>query len=78
MSTNNDKNGGDTPSDGGDITSTTSKIPPPREPGTDAHFEESGDLGGSGDGGDIFGVSRKDALEVLGDDNNIDINIQRR
>jgi hypothetical protein len=29
MSTNNDKNGGDTPSDGGDITSTTSKIPPP-------------------------------------------------
>jgi hypothetical protein len=49
LSTNNDKNGGDTPSNGGDITSTNSKISPPEEPGDGAHFQKSGDVGGSGD-----------------------------
>jgi hypothetical protein len=51
MSTNNDKNDGDSPSDGGDITSTTHKIPPPKDLQNHAHFENSGD---GGDGGDIF------------------------
>jgi len=48
-STNNDRNGGDTPLDGGDITFTNSKISPPKEPGNDAHFQKSGGIGGSGD-----------------------------
>jgi hypothetical protein len=52
-STNSDRDSGDTPSDGGDISSTTCKIPPPKEPENDAHFEKSGDIGGSGD---IFGL----------------------
>jgi hypothetical protein len=56
MSTNNDRNDRDTHSDRGDITSTIGKIPPPKEPGNDAHNHESGDVGGSGD---IFRVSSK-------------------
>jgi hypothetical protein len=51
MSTNNERNGGDTPSHGGDITSTKGKTTPLKEPGIDAHFEKSG---GGEDGGDIF------------------------
>lgn len=43
MSSNNDGNGGDTPSDSGDISSTIGKVSPPKEPGNDAHFEKSGD-----------------------------------
>jgi hypothetical protein len=49
LSSNNDGNGGDTPSASGDITSTTDKIPPPKEARKDAHFEISGGCGGSGD-----------------------------
>jgi hypothetical protein len=49
VSMNNGGNGGDTSSNGGDITSTTPKISPPKEPGNDAHFEKSGGIGGSGD-----------------------------
>jgi hypothetical protein len=30
-------------------TTATSKIPPPKEPRTDTHFEKSGDVGDSGD-----------------------------
>jgi len=54
MSTNNNRNSGDTTSDRGDITSTTSKIPPPKEPENDAHLKKSGDIG---DGGDIIRLS---------------------
>jgi hypothetical protein len=54
MSTDNDRSGGDTHSDGGDITSSTDKIPPQKEPGNDAHLGKSGDIGGSGD---IFRLS---------------------
>ena len=43
MSSNNDGNGGDTPSDSGDISSTLGKVSPSKEPGNDAHFEKSGD-----------------------------------
>ena len=43
MISNNDGNGGDTPSDSGDISSTIDKVSPPKEPGNDAHFEKSGD-----------------------------------
>jgi hypothetical protein len=49
MSMDNDRNGGDIPSDAGNITSTTPKISPPKEPGNAAHFEKSGGIGGSGD-----------------------------
>jgi hypothetical protein len=56
-STNDGKDSGDTPSDGGDITSTTGKIPPPKGAGNDAQSETSGDIGG---GGDIFRLSLDD------------------
>jgi hypothetical protein len=51
MSTNNDKNDGDIPSNGREryYTSIASKIAPPKEPRTDAHFEKSGDVGDSGE-----------------------------
>jgi hypothetical protein len=42
LSSNNDGNGGDTPSASGDNTSTTDKIPPPKEARNDAYFEISG------------------------------------
>jgi hypothetical protein len=45
MSTNSDRNGGNTPSDGGDITSAKSEISPPKEARNDAHFNKSGDIG---------------------------------
>ena len=45
LSSNNDGNGGDTASASGDITSTTDKIPPPKEERNDAHFEISGGCG---------------------------------
>jgi hypothetical protein len=54
MSTNNDRNSGDTASDGGNDTSTAGKIPPPKEPENDAHLKKSGDIG---DGGDIIRLS---------------------
>lgn len=43
MSSNNDGNGGDTPSDSGDISSTLGRVSSSKEPGNDAHFEKSGD-----------------------------------
>jgi hypothetical protein len=49
MSTNNDRNGGNTPSACGDNTSTIGKLTPPKQPENDAHFEGSGDIGASGD-----------------------------
>jgi hypothetical protein len=58
MSTNNERNGGDTPSHGGDITFTKGKTTPPKEPGIDAHFEKSGDVG------DIFRFSGKDVVII--------------
>jgi hypothetical protein len=48
-STNNGGNGGDTPSEGGDNTSTTDKIPPSKEAGNERDIQKSGDIGGSGD-----------------------------
>ncbi len=50
LSTNNDKNGGDTTSDSGGIISTPSKYLHPRA-ASHAHISKSG---GSGDVGDIF------------------------
>jgi hypothetical protein len=49
ISTNTDRNGGDTPIRVGDITSITDKIPSPKQLETDAYYEEGGDGGGSGD-----------------------------
>jgi hypothetical protein len=49
MSINNGRNGGDTPPDGGDITSTMNEIPPLKQPENERHFDRSGDIGGSGD-----------------------------
>ena len=49
VSTNTDRNGGDTPIRVGDITSITDKIPSPKQLETDAYYEEGGDGGGSGD-----------------------------
>jgi len=46
---NNDRNGGDTNSYGGDITSTSGKVSPPREPENDAHDRKSGGGEGSED-----------------------------
>jgi hypothetical protein len=51
MSTNNGRNGGDTPSDN---TSTIGNISPPKQPENEHHFDKSGDIG---DGGDIFRLS---------------------
>jgi hypothetical protein len=41
-STNKDRSGVDIHSDGGDDTSATDKIPPPKEPKKDAHLDKSG------------------------------------
>jgi hypothetical protein len=54
MSTNNERNGGDTTSDGGGIISTIGNISPPKQPENEHHFDKSGDIG---DGGDIFRLS---------------------
>jgi hypothetical protein len=54
LSSNIDRNGGDTPSECGDITSATKQVSPPKDPVSDAHFEKSGDVG---DSGDIFRLS---------------------
>jgi Bifunctional DNA primase/polymerase, N-terminal len=48
-STNNDRNGRDTPSNREDNTSTNSKISPPKEPANHARFQKSGGIGDSGD-----------------------------
>jgi hypothetical protein len=43
-STNNRGNSGDTPLDGGDITSTIDKISPSKQPENERHIEKSGDI----------------------------------
>lgn len=62
LSTNNDRNGGDTPLEGGDIIFPDSKIPPPADPKIHAHFQKSGDIGG------IFRTYLKNARETISRD----------
>jgi hypothetical protein len=44
LNSNQSKSGGVTPSGDGDIIFVTGKIPPPKEPETDAQFDKSGDV----------------------------------
>jgi hypothetical protein len=71
MSTNNDKNDADIPSNRREryYTSITSKIAPPKEPRTDAHFEKSGDVGDSGEDTFRLAANRGDIVVHLIPDN---------
>jgi hypothetical protein len=62
MSTNNGGNSGDTTSDGGDITSAVGKIPPPKQPENERHFDKSGDIG---DSGDTFRLTLGDGISTI-------------
>src|SRR5215211_5734283 len=71
LSTNNNRNSGDTTAYGGDNTSTNSKISPPKEGQNEHHFEKSGDIGDSGDAFRLSlggGDSSTDPIELDGKD----------
>ena len=62
MSTNNGGNSGDTTSDSGGNISTVGKIPPPKQPENERHFDKSGDIE---DSGDTFRLTLGDGISTI-------------
>jgi hypothetical protein len=62
LSTTDNRSGGDIHANGGGIISTSSKIPPSKEPENERHSDRSGDVGGSGD---IFRLTLGDGNSTI-------------